>query len=128
MVDVKNLLRKSRSNWLSAEEVKIGDRLEILGDGEIDSKTFDHPYLILPVKLLRTGEEKKLRLGVRNISRLTQSFGTSNTSEWVGRIVEVVSIEDYPRFGKKGLILRGLPKQSVQTAIQLEHQFQVNEK
>ena len=110
MVDVEELVSKSKSKWLHAEEAVIGDRLKIIGSGKIDKERFNKPYLVLPVRLLRTNEEKMLRLGPRNIARLVQSWGTTETSEWVGRIVEVVSIEDYPKFNKKGLILRGLPE------------------
>jgi len=110
MVDVEELMIKSVSKWLKAGEVNAGEKLQIIGSGKIDKERFNRPYLILPVLLLRTGEEKLLRLGPRNIARLVQSWGTTETSEWVGRIVEVVSIKDYPKFNRKGLILRGLPE------------------
>ena len=117
MVDVDDFLKESGSNWLRADDVKEGDKLEIIGPGRIDDETFDSSYLVLPIRILRTGEEKDARLGARNISRLKRSFGTSNTEEWVSRHAEVVSIEEYKKFGTKGFILRGLRKEPVQTQI-----------
>jgi len=113
MVDVDEFLRKA-SNWLRAEHLQVGDVLEILGAGAIDDETFDNPYLVLPVKLLRTGEEYNARLGAKNASRLADTFGTSRTEEWVGRKAEVVSIEYYRGLGTRGYVLRGLPKESSQ--------------
>jgi len=120
MVDVKTLLRKSSSRWLRADDVQIGDKLEILGPGRIDNETFDHPYLIIPIRIVRTNVQKDARLGVRNVTKLARSFGTEETNEWIGRIAEVVSIEEYPKFGKKGIILRGLPKKPAQLKLQSE--------
>ena len=41
MVDVEEYLKQAGGNWLRAEHVQIGDKLEILDEGFIDDKTFD---------------------------------------------------------------------------------------
>jgi hypothetical protein len=114
---VKEFLKEAGGNWLRADLLVVGDILEILGSGKIDDETFDSPYLVLPMRLQRTGEEYNVRLGAKNAGRLTDTLGTAKTEEWVGRKVEVVSIEQYKGLGTKGFILRGLPKEPIQTQI-----------
>lgn len=112
MVDVEEYLKQAGGNWLRAEHVQIGDKLEILDEGFIDDKTFDRPYLIFKVRLLRTGEEYQLRLGPKNVRRIADSFGSTNTAEWKGKKLEVISIEEYRGLGQRGILLRGVIESS----------------
>ncbi|MFQ6095863.1 MAG: hypothetical protein ACE5NN_06940 [Candidatus Bathyarchaeia archaeon] len=124
MVDVKEFLKEAGGTWLRAEYVQVGDKLEILGQGKVDDETFDSPYLVIPVRLQRTGEEYNARLGAKNATRLADTFGTSKTEDWVGRHAEVVSIETYKGLGTKGYILRGLPREPAQITFQPQAQPQ----
>lgn len=111
MVDVKNYLRQARS-WLSAEDVVAGDKLEVLSPGSVDNETFKpRSYLIMPVRLLRTGQKWDIRLGPRNVGRVSEVLG-NQTDDWVGNFIEVLSIENYPGLRAKGLLLRGLKREA----------------
>lgn len=107
MVDVKEYLKSAGGNWLRADNVQVGDKLKITGAGEIDDKTFDRSYLVLPVVLMRTSEEFQLRLGPKNVNRITGSFKETDTNKWVNRLLEVISIETFKGLGTKGILLRG---------------------
>jgi len=107
MVDVKQYLKESGGNWLRADNVQVGDKLRILSAGDIDDKTFDRSYLVMPVVLMRTGENFSLRLGPKNVTRIAESFGETDTGGWVNRLLEVISIETYKGLGQKGVLLRG---------------------
>jgi len=102
---VEEFLEKAQSMWLRADHVQVGDRVLILDEPIIDEKTFDKPYLVCRVRLLRTGEEYALRLGVRNVRRIAEELGYEG---WKGRMLEVISIEHYPGLGYKGILWRGV--------------------
>jgi len=110
MVDVAEFLKEA-GRWLTPQYVPItkGETIEITGEGEIDSTTFESPYLILPVKY--KGEDWMLRLGKRAVARLVEDFGTSDTKQWVGKYLEVERIESYKGLGTKGIIWRGVGEQ-----------------
>lgn len=107
MVDVKQYLKEAGGNWLRADNVQVGDKLKVTGSGGIDDKTFDRSYLVVPVVLMRTGEEFRLRLGPKNVNRIVESFKETDTGKWVNRFLEVISIETYKGLGQKGILLRG---------------------
>ena len=111
MVDVKEYLKEASGQWLRADNCQVGDKLEVLGAGEIDSETFDRSYLNIPVKVLRTGEKYTFRMGTRNASRVVDVLG-KNTEKWVGKQIEVFSIEHYKGLGQKGIIVRGVASPS----------------
>jgi len=111
MVDVRDFLKKARGNWWRADDLVVGDRLILTDAGYVDDKTFDRAYLVMTARLARTGEEKNLRLGSKNTQRLTDSFGTHDTTKWVDQMAEVMSIETYSGLGQRGVLLRGLPAQ-----------------
>jgi len=118
MVDVEEYLKKAGGQWLRADNVVIGDRLEVLDEGVIDDQSFDRAYLVLQVKLLRTGEQYSLRLGPKNVKRIVDSWGgEKDTKKWVGRQLEVISIETYAGLGQKGILLRGVPVEPKQTVL-----------
>jgi len=102
---VEEFLEKARGFWLRAEHVKVGDRIEILDEPMVDEKTFDRPYIVFRGRLLRTGDEYNVRLGPRNVQRIAETLGTKS---WKGKQIEVISIENYPGLGKKGILFRGV--------------------
>lgn len=101
-VDVEGFM-KSEGGWLTAGDVEEGDKIKILGSGEIDDETFDSSYLNVPVE--HNGDQLNLRLGKRNTKRIVKEYG-NNTQDWVGKKIQVVSIEDYPQLDSKGMILK----------------------
>lgn len=103
--DIEDFLKAS-STFLTADLAKEGDVIEITGMGYIDSGKFDKESIILPIKYAEN--EYSLRIGPKNAKRLAKSFGTTKLSEWVGRKMEVVSIEDYAGLKAKGMILKGI--------------------
>jgi hypothetical protein len=113
MVDVDEYLKEAGGPFLRAQHVQVGDRLQILDEGIIDDQTFKdragrpRPYLVLRAKLMRTGEEYLVRLGPKNVKRIRDAFGTSDTAKWKGKLLEVIGLEDYPGLGQKGVLLRG---------------------
>jgi hypothetical protein len=113
MVDVDEYLKEAGGPFLRAQHVQVGDKLQILDEGIIDDQTFKdragrpRPYLVLRAKLMRTGEEYLVRLGPKNVKRIRDAFGTSDTAKWKGKLLEVIGLEDYPGLGQKGVLLRG---------------------
>ena len=53
---------------------------------------------------MRTGEQVKVRLGRRNVERIVEALGKAG---WKDRYIEVVSVENYPGLGRKGVLFRG---------------------
>jgi len=106
---IEKFLSKAGGPWIRADNCKVGDKLKIISKPTIDEQTFDRPYLICDVVLERTGEQFKLRLGPKNVARIAEVLSTDE-NKWVGAELEVISIENYPGLGKKGLLLRGVPK------------------
>lgn len=100
---------KGKGVWISAEDVEIGDQLDVLDAGEMTTIE-DKEYLALPIKLPRKDEERKVRLGSKNVARIIKGMGNTNTERWVHGKLEVVDIEDYGQMGK-GIIFRGIPPQ-----------------
>lgn len=104
---VEKLLGKS-GMWLRPDNVKVGDLIEILDAPVLDDQTFaPRAYLVCNGKLLRTGETFKIRLGPKNVARIAEVFG-KDEKKWVGRKLEVISIETYPGLGKRGILFRGV--------------------
>jgi len=102
MPDVKDLIKNKGHFWLTADTVKEGDVIEILGEGEIDRETFKpKSYVVLPVTFKR--ENWWVRLGTRNVKRISKVFGT-DTSKWAGKYLRAAAIEDYPRVKASGII------------------------
>lgn len=95
---------KSRE-WLTADDVKCNDELEIISQAEIDTETFDAPQAVLKVK--HGDRTVKLRLGKQNAQRIATDFGTTDTALWVGRKIFVDAVLEYPALKAKGMILRG---------------------
>jgi len=106
---IEKFLSKAKGPWLRADNCKVGDKLKIISEPTIDEQTFGRPYLICDVVLERTGEQFKLRMGPKNVTRIAETLG-KDEKDWVGAELEVISIEDYSNLGRKGLLLRGIPK------------------
>lgn len=101
---VDEYLKTASGNWMRAENVRVGDKIKILTEPSIDDKTFDRPYLILTGLLIRTGEQFGIRLGTKNVKRIAETLGKTN---WKDKNILVISIEDYPGLGRKGILFRG---------------------
>ena len=100
-VDVDQFIRDEQAEtgvWIRTSEVQEGDEFEVTGFGEIDDETFDRSYLVLPVRY--KNEERKLRLGVRNVERIKKKLG-SDTARWVGHKVHVTAVEIVPGLTKQ---------------------------
>ena len=100
-VDVDAFIKAAKTEtdvWIRADEVQEGDLFTIHGRGEVDSSTFDRPYLVLPV--VYREEERMLRVGVRNAERIRKVFGP-NTTQWVGRELKVTAVEVVPGLTKQ---------------------------
>jgi len=100
-VNLDQFLEQARTEggvWIRSAEVAEGDTLEVLGPGEVDDETFDRPYLVLPVRY--KGEERRLRLGVRNVERIKRVLG-SNTAGWTGKKIKVTAVEVVPGLTKQ---------------------------
>ena len=92
-IDVDQFIAAAQAEagvWIRASEVEEGDIFTVHGRGEIDNETFDRSYIVLPV--IFRGEDRMLRVGVRNAERIRKIFG-SNTTQWVGRNIRVTAVE-----------------------------------
>lgn len=104
---IDKYLKQASGNWIKASNVQVGDQLQIEEPPTLDDQSFDKPYLVLEVTLKRTGEKYNLRLGTKNVARIVETLGTSEQS-WTGNLLEVLSIENYPGLGQKGVLFRGV--------------------
>jgi len=60
---------------------------------------------------LRTNTEYNVRLGSRNVTRIAETLGKKI---WKGRQIEVISIEDFPGLGRKGILFKGVAEGQAQ--------------
>lgn len=106
-VDVQDYIDKARSEggvWIRTAELSEGDELEVIGPGEVDSETFDRPYLTLPV--MYKGNEKRLRIGSQNAERISRKLG-KNSAQWVGHKIRVLALEPCPGLTKsRGVVTK----------------------
>ena len=86
------------SEWITTAEIKEGDEFEVTGAGEVDDETFERSYVCVPVRF--KGEDRKLRLGVKNVERIKKKLG-SNTAQWVGKRIRVTVVETVKGLSKK---------------------------
>jgi hypothetical protein len=102
---IEEFLKKAGGPWLRADNVQVGDRLQILTEPVVDDQTFDRAYLVCDALLIRTGEQFKVRLSKTNVTRIAQTLGTKS---WKGKYIEVMSIENYPGLRQKGILFKGV--------------------
>jgi len=109
-VDVEEY-KKGKGNWLRGEDVEPGDILTVLSAGYIDDETFKDKdgkpkeYFCTEMRLVRTGVEKKVRLGPENVKRIADGFG-DDTAAWVKKDVVVDEVKVYKGIGQKGIIFK----------------------
>lgn len=100
-VDVGDFIDKARAGgsvWIRTSELKKGDEFEVLDPGEVDTETFDRPYLCLLVRYQDL--ERRLRVGAQNAERIAGKLGKSS-ADWVGRKIRVHTLEDCPQLTKR---------------------------
>lgn len=122
--------KKGKGGWLKGDDVQVGDKLLVLDGGYFDDETFKDKdgkgklYYCTNMRLLRTGVEKKVRLGPENVARIAEIFG-DDTATWPNRQVAVEEIKVYKGLGQKGIIFRpvaetmasGVPSEPKQTPL-----------
>jgi len=112
--------KKGQGGWLRSEDVELGDVLTILSAGYLDDETFQDKagkpkqYYCTDMRLLRTGAEKKVRLGSENVKRIAEAFG-DDTTTWVKKDVVVDDVKTYKGLGKKGIIFKPVKESATQT-------------
>lgn len=110
MVNVEEY-KEGTSEWLRGDDVQVGDRLLILNGGYFDDETFTDKsgkgklYFCTSMRLIRTSEEKKVRLGSENVKRIAEKFG-DDTATWINRQVVVDEVKVYKGLGQKGIIFK----------------------
>lgn len=100
-VDVGDFIDKARAGgsvWIRTSELKKGDEFEVLDPGEVDTETFDRPYLCILVRYQDL--ERRLRVGAQNAERIAGKLGKSS-ADWVGRKIRVLTLEDCPQLTKR---------------------------
>ncbi len=100
-VDVEDFIDKARAGgsvWIRTSELKKGDEFEVLDSGEVDTETFDRPYLCIQVRY--QDFERRLRVGAQNAERIASKLGKSS-ADWVGRKIRVLTLEDCPQLTKR---------------------------
>ncbi len=103
---VRRFLKESGGPWIRAENVTVGATVTI-EKVELDEQTFDRPYIVVTGVYDPTGENVKVRLGVKNVQRIVETLG-DDESKWIGHKLEVISIETYKGLGRKGILWRGV--------------------
>lgn len=103
-MSIKEFLEKAKGTWVSTKNCNINDILAVTAQPTIDSTSFQgKTYLTMDVKLERTGEALKLRLGGQQVQNLVGVF-TDNAVNWVGKRIKIAAKQNYPGLGKDGFI------------------------
>ncbi len=104
-MSIKNLLNQAnKGTWVTATRCNVGDILQVTSVPQTDSQSFPgKTYLVMDVKLERTGEAMKLRLSIAAVNNLVGAF-SDNENTWVGKRIRVAGKMNYAGLGKEGLI------------------------
>ena len=103
-MSIKQFLDQAKGMWVSTKNCNVNDILSIATQPTIDNTSFQgKSYLVMDVKLERTGEALKLRLGGQQVQNLVGVF-TDNAASWVGKRVKIAAKQNYPGLGKDGFI------------------------
>lgn len=98
------LTQANKGTWVTANKCNVGDILQITSIPTTDTTSFPgKTYLVMDVKLERTGEPLKLRLSASAVNNLVGAF-SDNNSAWVNKRVRVAGKVNYAGLGKEGLI------------------------
>lgn len=89
------------TNWLSAEDVEKGDIITILSPYEFQEYEGNESPV---AKVEHNGMKANLRFNKQNTKNIAKKHGWDK-DDWVGKQVEVVSIQHYPGVNAKGMIL-----------------------
>jgi len=103
---IKKYKSEAGGLWVRADLVQVGDTVTIQKVG-LDPTTFDRPYVVVDGTFDRTGEAAKVRLGVKNVNRVSEVLGDEDEG-WIGQKLKVISIESYPGLGRKGILWTGV--------------------
>jgi hypothetical protein len=103
---IERFLEKAGGPWIRADNVKPGDTVTIR-NVSLDEESFDRPYIVIDGTLDRTGEQVKVRLSQQNVNRIIQDLGRKEAG-WIGHKLQVLSIENYPGLGRRGVLWKGL--------------------
>lgn len=104
-MSIKDFLEKANTGkWVTATRANVGDILQVTSPPEIDTTSFPgKTYLVMDVKLERTGEQLKLRLSASAVQNLVTAF-TDNNQAWIGKRIRIAGKTMYAGLGKEGLI------------------------
>ena len=98
------LATANKGTWVTAAKCNVGDILQVISVPTIDNTSFQgKTYLVMEVKLERTGEQMKLRLSAAAVNNLVGAFSDSNAA-WVNKRIRVAGKMNYTGLGKEGLI------------------------
>lgn len=98
------LTQANKGTWVNAQRCNVGDILLVTSVPTIDTTSFPgKPYLVMDVKLERTGETMKLRLSASAVNNLVGAFSDNNTT-WINKRIRVAGKMNYAGLGKEGLI------------------------
>lgn len=102
---IEDYLKNAGGNWLKAETVHDGYKVKIQNVW-LDDETFERPYICIS-GINAQGEDVQVRLGVKNVQRISDVLGTKQ-EDWVNNYLEVIGTESYPGLGKRGVLWRGV--------------------
>lgn len=98
------LTQANKGTWVTANRCNVGDILLVTSVPSLDNTSFPgKTYLVMDVKLERTGEALKLRLSAAAVNNLVGAF-TDQNQAWVNKRIRVAGKMNYAGLGKEGLI------------------------
>ncbi len=101
---IKEFIDKASGSWVTTQKCQVGDILQIETQPTIDNQSFQNKtYLVMDVKLERTGEQLKLRLSGQQAKNLVPIF-TDNAAAWLNKRIRIAAKQEYPGLGKAGFI------------------------
>lgn len=84
MVDVGNM---SSADFITAKDMKVGDRVKVKVTGEGKMQPADENYKAALLLEVEFNGKKTLRLGTRNVQAISAKLGRE-TKGWIGQTLE----------------------------------------
>lgn len=103
---IDSYLKTAGSGWAKAENVQKGAKM-LVEQIWLDDTSFDKSYICASGAWTHNNEGIKVRLGVKNVKRISETLGRDEKG-WIGNYLVVLGIEDYPGVSGKGILWDGV--------------------
>ena len=108
---IDSYLKTAGSGWAKADGVMKGAKM-LIEQIWLDDESFDKSYICASGVWTHSQEPIKVRLGVKNVKRISETLGRDEKG-WIGNYLVVLGTEDYPGVSGKGILWDGQKPQPI---------------